>query len=160
MWLVNTKKIWLKEYFDSKVPPYVILSHTWDDQEVLLQDMQAPELNIALYPRKKEGFEKIVSSCAQAKKDRHQYIWIDTCYIDKKSSVELSETINSMFRYYQNATMCYVFFSDVSNKVDLGTNGEQQSIRTRRGLPRQGFRHVRENDTATEYRDINFHKSR
>jgi len=159
MWLVNTEKILLEEFFDSQVPPYAILSHTWGDQEVLLSDMQAPELDIALDPRKKEGFDKLVNSCAQAKKDRHRYIWIDTCCIDKKSSAELSEAINSMFRYYQNATMCYAFLSDVSAKDDLGTNGEQ-SIRTRRSLPRQGFRHVQENDTTTEHREIKFHESR
>ena len=149
----------LEEFFDSQVPPYAILSHTWGHQEVLLQDMQAPELDIRLDPRKKEGFDKIVNSCAQAMKDGHQYIWIDTCCIDKKSSAELSEAINSMFRYYQNATMCYAFLSDVSAKVDLGTNGNQ-STRTRRGLPWQGFRHAQENDTKTEHREIKFHESR
>jgi hypothetical protein len=36
------------------------------------------------------------------------------CYIDKSSSAELSEVINSMFRWYQNAIKCYISLSDVS----------------------------------------------
>jgi hypothetical protein len=38
---------------------------------------------------------------------------VDTCCIDKKSSAELSEAINSMFRWYKNAAVCYAYLSDV-----------------------------------------------
>ena len=43
-----------------------------------------------------------------------QYFWIDTCCINKADHAELSEAINSMFRWYQTATKCYVYLSDVS----------------------------------------------
>jgi hypothetical protein len=33
--------------------------------------------------------------------------------IDKLSSAELSEAINSMFRWYQQAGICYAYLSDV-----------------------------------------------
>ena len=40
-------------------------------------------------------------------------MWIDTCCIDKKSSADLSEAINSMYYWYHNAVECYAFLSDV-----------------------------------------------
>jgi hypothetical protein len=40
--------------------------------------------------------------------------WIDSCCIDKSSSAELSEAINSMFQWYKNAQVCYAYLSDVS----------------------------------------------
>ncbi|KAE8333834.1 ankyrin repeat-containing domain protein [Aspergillus sergii] len=46
----------------------------------------------------------------------YEYTWIDTCCIDKTSSAELSEAINSMFRYYQASSACYAFLSDVPSK--------------------------------------------
>jgi hypothetical protein len=41
-----------------------------------------------------------------------EYVWVDTCCIDKTSSAELSEAINSMFSWYQKADVCYVYLSD------------------------------------------------
>jgi len=51
---------------------------------------------------------------AQAARHGLKYFWVDTCCIDKSSSAELQETINSMYRYYRNAARCYVYLSDVS----------------------------------------------
>lgn len=56
----------------------------------------------------------------QAATDTIKYSWIDTCCIDKTSSAELTEAINSMFRWYRNAAVCYVYLSDVS----ISTNNE------------------------------------
>jgi hypothetical protein len=83
--------------------------------------------------RKGGGFNKIVNNCAQAVQDGHRYIWIDTCCIDKKSSAELSEAINSMFRYYQGARVCYAFLADVRERdcmplgIDYGAWNEEFS---------------------------------
>ena len=52
----------------------------------------------------------------------------DTSCIDKKSSAELSEAINSMFRWYQTATKCYVYLSDVST-------GKQEASKEASELP-------------------------
>ena len=79
---------------DDDVPAYAILSHTWGREEVTFQDMQGPKA------RNKEGFSKIQSCCEQAKRDGYEWVWIDKCCIDKISSAELSEAINSMFRWY------------------------------------------------------------
>lgn len=98
----------------NNIPPYAILSHTWgaDDDEVTFKD---------IYKKKgkgkdKPGYAKLRFCAAQAKRDGIQYFWIDTCCIDKSSSTELSEAINSMFKWYQNSSKCYVYLSDVSHK--------------------------------------------
>ncbi|KAI6002305.1 hypothetical protein F5J12DRAFT_906395 [Pisolithus orientalis] len=45
-------------------------------------------------------------------RDGYTWLWIDTCCIDKRSSAELSEAINSMYRWYRNSQMCYVYLND------------------------------------------------
>ena len=92
------------------LPPYAILSHTWgdDSEEVSHADL------VAGLETTKAGYRKIQFCVQQAAKDSLRYSWIDTCCIDKSSSAELSEALNSMFRWYENAAKCYVFLSDVS----------------------------------------------
>lgn len=100
----------LVPFDDDAIPQYAILSHTWiaDDQEVKFKDMTEGT------GRSKEGYKKIEFCRNQAARDELRYFWVDTCCIDKSSSQELSEAINSMFRWYRNAKKCYVFLSDVS----------------------------------------------
>ncbi|OAG15485.1 HET-domain-containing protein [Alternaria alternata] len=87
---------------------YAILSHTWghSDDEVTYQDLQNDTT------RNKKGYNKLIFCGNQALKDGLQYFWVDTCCINKHSSAELSEAINSMFRWYQRANRCYVYLSD------------------------------------------------
>ncbi|KAF9071595.1 hypothetical protein BDP27DRAFT_1418945 [Rhodocollybia butyracea] len=59
-----------------------------------------------------KGYSKIVRAGEQARSDKCKYIWVDTCCIDKTSSSELSEAINSMYRYYREATVCYAYLAD------------------------------------------------
>jgi hypothetical protein len=102
----------LVEFFQDEVPPYTILSHTWGrNEEVSFQDMQ--DLSFA---KQKTGFAKIKYCCEQAVVDHLDWAWIDTCCINKESSAELSEAINSMFRWYREATICYAYLSDVDIK--------------------------------------------
>jgi hypothetical protein len=103
----------LVEFQGNEVPPYAILSHTWgpSNEEVTYQDL----LNST--GKDKIGYRKLTFCGEQAAKDGLDYFWIDTCCIDKSSSAELSEAINSMFRWYQNAEMCYVYLSDVSSST-------------------------------------------
>lgn len=100
----------LVEYVGNNIPPYAILSHTWgtDDEEVNLKDVMKSR------GKSKLGYRKLRFCSKQAAKDGLQFFWVDTCCIDKTSSAELSEAINSMFKWYQKATKCYVFLSDVS----------------------------------------------
>jgi hypothetical protein len=93
------------------IPPYAILSHTWaedDENEVKFHDLEAPT------SKTKVSFCKIEFCRNQAVLNNLQYFWVDTCCIDQNNSVELAEAINSMFRWYRNATRCYVYLSDVS----------------------------------------------
>jgi hypothetical protein len=83
------------------MPRYAILSHVWEDVEVSFQHMQDPYSIMDI-----KGHSKIVRACEQARSDSVDYIWIDTCCIDKTSSSELSEAINSMYRYYREAAVC------------------------------------------------------
>lgn len=100
----------LTEFFGNDIPRYAILSHTWgsDHEEVTLKDL-AEGTGIS-----KPGYEKIRFCMKQVASDSLQYFWVDTCCIDKSSSAELSEAINSMFRWYHQAAKCYVYLSDVS----------------------------------------------
>jgi len=107
MRLIDTQTLKLKD-FGVDPPPYAILSHTWGKEEVTFQDMA--DLDAA---RKKKGFSKIEQCCRQARQDGFDWTWVDTCCIDKTSSAELSETINSMFSWYERAMKCYAILNDV-----------------------------------------------
>ncbi|KUJ17277.1 HET-domain-containing protein [Mollisia scopiformis] len=109
MRLLNARTRKLREFMGDDTPPYAILSHTWGRDEVTFQD-----LNLAGSGQDKLGYEKIRKCCEQAIQDGLYWAWVDTCCIDKTSSAELSEAINSMFRWYQKAQVCYVYLSDVS----------------------------------------------
>ena len=104
---------------DDVIPRYAILSHTWgaDTEEVSFKDM------IDGTGTSKPGYDKIQFCGEQAGCDDLQYFWIDTCCIDKSSSTELQEAINSMFRWYRNAAKCYVYLADVSRPA-LGTDSK------------------------------------
>jgi hypothetical protein len=100
----------LVEFFGRNIPPYAILSHTWgpDDEEVTFRDI------VNGMGKHKAGWRKIRFCEEQATQDGLQYLWVDTCCIDKSSSMELSEALNSMFHWYRNASRCYVHLADVS----------------------------------------------
>lgn len=108
MRLINTKTFELREFFTPHVPSYAILSHTWGDEEVTFQDCQNVE-----HCQRKSGWVKIERACIQAQADGLEHLWVDTNCIDKTSSAELSEPINSMFAYYRNSQVCYAYLSDV-----------------------------------------------
>ena len=63
--------------------------------------------------RQRLGYWKIQNTCRQARKDGYKWVWVDTCCIDKRSSAELSEVINSMYRWYENSSVCYAYLHDV-----------------------------------------------
>jgi hypothetical protein len=98
-----------KDIVNNEIPPYAILSHTWKEgEEVTFQEL------IDGTGKGKPGYEKIRFCGEQAERDGLQFSWVDTCCIDKSNNTELSEAINSMFRWYHGATRCYVYLSDVS----------------------------------------------
>jgi hypothetical protein len=100
---------------DDLIPPYAIFSHTWgsDNEEVTFDDI------INGIGKDKIGYEKIRFCGKQARQDNLRYFWIDTCCINKSTNNELSTAINSMFRWYQRSSKCYVYLSDVSVPDDV-----------------------------------------
>jgi hypothetical protein len=125
----------LTEFLDN-IPPYAILSHTWGDtnDEVTYDDLTKGT------GKSKKGYTKIQFCAKQAADNGLQYFWIDTCCIDKSSSAELTEAINSMFRWYCEAAICYVYLSDVSkgdhNENDLSRSTWKLAFRKSRWFTR------------------------
>jgi hypothetical protein len=109
------EKLELIEEFGQDIPRYAILSHTWGRDEVTFEHV----CNGTAYEH--EAYKKVMSAMNQAALDGHDYIWIDSCCIDKTSSAELSEAINSMYFWYQEAEACYAILEDVpsSDAVDF-----------------------------------------
>jgi hypothetical protein len=109
-------KLGLTKDLDAPPAPYAILSHTWgeDDDEVTFDDI---EQNKGL---QKVGYGKLRFCANQARKDGLDYCWVDTCSINKANHLELSEAITSMFRWYQLASRCYVYLTDVSIDATQG----------------------------------------
>lgn len=112
MRLLNTETRKLEEFF-GQIPQYAILSHRWRDGEVQFSDIDQP------HARNMPGYSKIEGCCIQADEDGYRYVWIDTCCINKSSSSELSEAINSMFMWYKKAQICYAYLDDVSRCDNL-----------------------------------------
>jgi hypothetical protein len=124
MWLIHTKTLELVSRQECPRGEFVILSHTWgtDAEELTFDEFKVGN------GRQKCGFQKIEKCCDQAWQDGVSYAWVDTCCIDKGSSSELSEAVNSMFEWYAKAKLCYVHLVDVS-----------ETGRRKQGEPPPGF---------------------
>lgn len=113
MYLINTSTLRL-ECFMGSCPPYAILSHTWGTAEFTFAELEGePQAK----NRTKTGFRKISLTCEQAQRDGLEYAWVDSCCINKESSAELSEAINSMFNWYSKAAICYAYIEDLDEKA-------------------------------------------
>ena len=116
--------------------PYAILSHTWGDDgdEVNFEDLTDGSWGT------KAGYRKLQFCGKQAARDGLQHFWVDTCCIDKSNNAELSEAINSMFRWYRNAAKCYVYLTDVStndhDKIDPSLQSWEAAFRSSRWFTR------------------------
>ena len=107
MRLINVRTRRTEEFYGKAIPKYAILSHTWGPREITLQTMQTFGASYKRWPLKLSGL------CMQAADDGIDYVWVDTCCINKMDLVELSEAINSMFTWYQKAAVCYAYLADV-----------------------------------------------
>ncbi|KAH9889989.1 heterokaryon incompatibility protein-domain-containing protein [Cubamyces lactineus] len=136
MWLLDAHTAELHYYSapkDVPSPGYAILSHRWlnggrDDQTfqdvqrltAAIQSQRSPELPDS-QPEilEVQGLNaKISQCCALARVHGFRYVWIDTCCIDRTSSAELTESLNSMFQWYARAAICYAFLYDVKSDED------------------------------------------
>lgn len=134
MRLLHTSSLDLVEIPDDAVPSYAILSHTWGDQEITLQEMERVIANdsdnrsAVNRITQKDGYLKVKAAAAMALSRGLEYLWVDTCCIDKSISAELSEAINSMYLWYQQSEECYAFLSDVGPEAVEDWTDPQSSL--------------------------------
>jgi hypothetical protein len=104
--------------FDDPPPPYAILSHTWsekNEEEVTYQDLKGGTSKSKL---KLELCQKWAEAAG------YEHFWIDTCCISKRNDVELSDSIRSMWRWCEEASVCFVYLPDLSKKRKWGTDAD------------------------------------
>ncbi|KAI0451781.1 HET-domain-containing protein [Xylaria acuta] len=82
---------------------YAILSHVWEEKEIVFENI----IDRSEHNGSETSRNKVYNACERAAKDGHQ------------SSAELSEAINSMFAWYQDAAACYAYLNDAPD--DLST---------------------------------------
>ncbi|KAI6134451.1 hypothetical protein EV401DRAFT_1365195 [Pisolithus croceorrhizus] len=133
MWLLDVEAILDREddirgfnaeievlkWHNDKSAGYAILSRRWGTEVTYdeITGLTAMKSRRRDSVRQRDGYQKIIKSCEQAKQDGYKWMWFDTCCIDKRSSAELSEAINSMYRWYRNAQKCYVYLNDVVESI-------------------------------------------
>ncbi|KAF3046342.1 hypothetical protein E8E12_002991 [Didymella heteroderae] len=146
MRLLGASTLEFESFHEDTVPPYAILSHTWGSQEITYQEMaflqklerlptelRQDRLYVASLMaaagldfsdanedsiRRRKGFEKIQQTAGIARSRGLDFFWLDTCCIDKTSSAELQEAINSMYHWYQRATYCVVYLEDQTRQFN------------------------------------------
>ncbi|KAI0459178.1 heterokaryon incompatibility protein-domain-containing protein [Xylaria acuta] len=112
MRLIHIPTILICEYQGEEIPPYAILSHTWNEEEASFSDFQdgkGPSM---------QGYQNILGCCRQAASDSLDAVvswWIYTCCINKRGPAEVSEAVNSMFKWYQKAGICYEYLDDINS---------------------------------------------
>ena len=133
MRLLNTCTGQFQEFFEAQRPQYAILSHTWGNEEVsyfdiLLLTSSAPATTTPLVqatlkaPRRdSQGFLKVQECCRLALSRGFDWVWIDTCCVDKSSSAELSEAMNSMWNWYSDAGECIAYLFDVVTLAEISS---------------------------------------
>ncbi|KAI0351922.1 HET-domain-containing protein [Trametes cingulata] len=136
MRLLNTHTGALEWHHDPAMVRYAILSHVWaangeesykDAMRIHkhLQRSPAPSAPGSTHAFLSRVSAKIRDCCAYARQDGYDLLWIDSCCIDKSSSAELSEAINSMYQWYEQSTVCYAFLFDVDGREDPRAPGSR-----------------------------------
>ncbi|PNY27415.1 Uncharacterized protein TCAP_02659 [Tolypocladium capitatum] len=118
MRLLDARTLGLVDVRDDAIPRYAILSHTWGDEEITIQELRRIKGRV---PRPL---------------DRHKRAIVGKQGFVKSSSAELSEAINSMYIWYRQSAECYAFLSDVqaADKEDWSLSGS--SLRRSRWFTR------------------------
>ncbi|KAG6328839.1 hypothetical protein ID866_10250, partial [Astraeus odoratus] len=133
----------LQEFEGSKLTKteYAILSHCWhlkSDEEVHFKDMKklvTMDESKRNAIRGRTGYQKLLRTCEQADKENHHWVWADTCCINKQSSSELSEAINSMYNWYTNSQLCYAYLHDM-DCAELPSKPDKEKYSNSNGWPK------------------------
>ncbi|KAI0154150.1 heterokaryon incompatibility protein-domain-containing protein [Xylariaceae sp. FL1272] len=128
MWLINTTTLELEEFTLHPKCQYIILSHTWEEHETSFRAWRKRR------DTESQGYLKVKKFVDLARGAGHKYavgnFWMaDTCCINKESSAELSEAINSMYKYYEDAAECYVYLSDLPTLAETNDDGDSHHQR-------------------------------
>ena len=132
MRLLHLHTLEFKEFFHADIPPYAILSHRWGKGEISYKDMRKKR------NPKAPGYAKILGFCDFARRQPAtiferkllEWGWVDTCCIDKSSSAELSEAINSMYQWYEAACLCCVYLADIESLCDADGGVDDSFVRS------------------------------
>lgn len=97
------------------------MSHVWarDKSEQSFADIERlRSIGVTSYDDPQVSAK--IRGCVRAAKEHgFGWIWNDTCCIDTRSSAELEEAINSMFRWYEEAAMCLAYLQDVPDDCPI-----------------------------------------
>ena len=97
---------------------WIMFSHTWEGDEPRFQDVNKVESVWKLDDSPLN--EKLRQFCRTARGDGHRWAWSDTCCIDKDASATLSQSLTSMYRWYEEAAETLVYLADVLSLSELG----------------------------------------
>lgn len=86
---------------------YAILSHPRIREEVDYNEITKLTQMGGEERYQLDGYRMILKNCQQARKDGREWLWVNTCCIDKYSNVELLDIINSMYWWYESAKVSY-----------------------------------------------------
>ncbi|KAF2718075.1 HET-domain-containing protein [Polychaeton citri CBS 116435] len=124
MRLLEVNTLTFTEFYPPNIPKYAIASHRWvAGTEVMLSSVQDGKEKHSLGYQKVKGFAKYVRTQIPDLK----WLWIDTCCINQHSDRELSEAINSMFRWYRDAEVCLAYLQDVPAVTDAAPTFEKST---------------------------------
>jgi hypothetical protein len=113
MRLLNANTFTTIDFINEDIAPdYAILSYTWGDDEVTFKDLAKLSREQLV---SKRAWEKVEKCYTKAMDWGLEWVWIDTCCIDKSSNAELSKAINSMYSWYRKSVICYVYLSDIDS---------------------------------------------
>ncbi|EXM13845.1 hypothetical protein V3481_012886 [Fusarium oxysporum f. sp. vasinfectum] len=137
MRLLSAEDLQFEEFFGREIPKYAILSHRWEKDEPSYADMKIKIMQRKAWRTGQESpwasqiYQKIYQFSLVALQAGYKYIWVDTCCIDKSSSAELQESINSMYQWYMESGVCYAYLSDVSISTSPINTRQRGSLSSR-----------------------------
>ena len=131
MRLLNAEDLTFREFLGSNIPPYAIVSHRWGDEELSYGSFLKDKEQYQRALLQSCGWTKIIEAARLALESGLDWIWLDTICINKDSSAELSEAINSMYLWYSRSRICFVFLPDVHNLVSCTCELSDKSVSRR-----------------------------
>lgn len=87
---------------DEECPPYEEVEETSTEDQSTARSLRA-----------RHGYQKILKIAEHCRVSQIGFFWIDTCCIDKSNGMEVSEAVLSAYKWYREATVCFVYLADV-----------------------------------------------